>query len=337
MRQALARSAALLAVAALVATGCGGGDSAPAGNAKPPPGVAKSQFGALLADAQKVTKADFEPARGRTLEQIAAHAKQAQVGFASSVLEPGRNRLAFGVLDEQNHFVYGRTAVYLSRTQQGPARGPFVAPADALVTKPAFRSQTAASETDPIAAIYSANVTLPKTAKQYVLVLTKTPQGEFGGLAPLTVAESEIPKVGEKMPPVSTETVADAGGNEASIDTRVPPAPELHQKNLKDVLGKEPVALLIATPQLCQSRVCGPVVDIELQMKDEFGSRMQFIHQEVYKNNQVSDGLREPLVQLHLKTEPWLFAIRRDGTIARRLEGSFGINEFRDAVQAALR
>jgi hypothetical protein len=338
MRHALARSCAPLAVAVLAVAGCGGSDSsAPTGNAKPPPGVAKSKFAALVADSAKVTKADFEPARGRTLEQIAANAKQAQVGFASSVLEPGANRLAFGVLDSQNHFIYGRTAVYLARTQQGPARGPFPAPADALVTKPAFRSQSAASDTDPIAAIYHTNVNLGKAGKEYVLVLTKSPQGQFGGLAPLTVAASDIPKVGERMPPVSTETVADAGGNEASIDTRVPPAPELHQKDLKDVLGKQPVALLIATPQLCQSRVCGPVVDIELQMKDEFGKRMQFIHQEVYKNNQVSDGLRDPLLQLHLETEPWLFAIKRDGTIAARLEGSFGINEFRDAVQAALK
>jgi hypothetical protein len=338
MRQALARSAALLALAALVAAGCGGSDdSGSTGNAKPPPGVAKSKFSALVADAAKVSKADFEPAGGRTLEQIAATAKQAQVGFASSVLEPGVNRLAFGVLDKENNFLYGRTAVYVSRTQQGPARGPYVAPADALVTKPAFRSQTAASESDPIAAIYSTRLNLGKGPKAYALVLTKTPQGDFGALAPLEVKASEIPKVGQPMPPVSTETVADAGGNEASIDTRVPPAPELHEKDLKDVLGKEPVALLIATPQLCQSRVCGPVVDIELQMKDEFGSRMQFIHQEVYKNNQVSDGLRDPLLQLHLETEPWLFTIRRDGTIARRLEGSFGINEFRDAVEAALR
>jgi hypothetical protein len=331
-------AAALVALVALIAAGCGGSDSGATGNAKPPPGVAKSRFAALLADATKVTKADFEPARGRTLEQIAAVAKgQAQVGFASSVVEPGANRVAFGVIDDKNNFLYGRTAVYVARTQNGPARGPFVAPADTLVTKPAFRSQSAAGESDPIAAIYATQVNFPKSGKQYVLVLTKTPQGAFGALAPITVKTSPLPKVGGRMPPVATETVAGAGGNEASIDTRVPPAPELHQKSLKSVLGKQPVALLIATPQLCQSRVCGPVVDIELQMRAEFGDRMQFIHQEVYRDNQVDKGLRDPLLQLHLETEPWLFTVKRDGTVAARLEGSFGVNEFRKAVQAALR
>jgi hypothetical protein len=341
MRQALrpraALAAALLALATLVAAGCGSDDSGATGNAKPPPGVAKSNFGALLADAAKVTKADFEPARGRTLEQVAVGAKpRAQVGFASSVIEPGANRLAFGVIDPQNNFLYGRTAVYVASSQNGPARGPYVAPADTLVTKPAFRSQSAASESDPIAAIYSTQVNFKKSGKAYLLVLTKTPQGKVGALTTVTVKDSGLPKVGERMPPVATETLAGAGGNEASIDTRVPPAPELHQKNLKSVLGKEPVALLIATPQLCQSRVCGPVVDEELQMKAEFGDRMQFIHQEVYKDNQVDKGLRDPLLQLHLETEPWLFTMKRDGTIAARLEGSFGVNEFRKAVQAAL-
>ncbi len=335
-RSAPGRALLAIALAAALVAGCGS-DSAKTGSAKPPPGVSQSRFAALLDDAAKVTKTDFKPAAGHTLTQIAATAKsQAQVGFASSVIEPGANRLAFGVLDQQNNFLYGRTAVYVAASQKSPARGPFVAPADTLVTKPAFRSQTAAAESSPIAAIYAANVTFKKAGKQVVLVLTKTPQGTYGALAPVTVKNSELPKVGDKMPPVDTETVATAGGNEGSIDTRIPPAPELHQQTLKSVLGKKPVALLIATPQLCQSRVCGPVVDIELQMKAEFGDRVAFIHQEVYKDNQVAKGLRDPLLQLHLETEPWLFAIKQDGTIAARYEGSFGVDAFRQAVRAAL-
>ncbi|MEA2156179.1 MAG: hypothetical protein QOE11_2319 [Solirubrobacteraceae bacterium] len=340
MTHGLHRALGLLAVAAVAALagGCGS-DSASTGNAKPPPGVSKSRFPALLADAAKVTKADFPPAGGHTLSQLAATAKgQAQIGLATSVIEPGANRLAFGVIDNSNNFLYGRTAVYLARTQSSPARGPYPAPADTLVTTPAYRSQSAASESDPIAAIYAAQVDFKKAGKQIMLVLTKTPQGTQGGLVPIKVVkDSGLPHVGEKMPPVDTETVADAGGNEASIDTRIPPAPELHQHRLKDVLGKKPVAFLIATPLLCQSRVCGPVVDIALQMKAEFGDRMEFIHQEVYKDNEVAKGLRAPLLQLHLETEPWLFTIKRDGTIAARIEGSFGVAAFRRAVKAALR
>ncbi len=74
--------------------------------------------------------------------------------------------------------------------------------------------------------------------------------------------DTAIPAVGERPPAIETDTVASARGDIESIDTRVPPAPELHEKSFDDVLGKQPVALLFATPQLCQSRVCGPVVDI---------------------------------------------------------------------------
>jgi hypothetical protein len=50
----------------------------------------------------------------------------------------------------------------------------------------------------------------------------------------------------------------------------------------------------------------------------------------------VSKGLRPQLQAFHLQTEPWLFTINKDGRIAARLEGSFGVNEFRRAIQAAL-
>ena len=61
------------------------------------------------------------------------------------------------------------------------------------------------------------------------------------------------------------------------------------------MVGKKPVALLFATPQLCQSRVCGPVTDIEVQMEAKYGKQMDFIHQEVYVDNSVQKGLRPPL------------------------------------------
>ena len=57
------------------------------------------------------------------------------------------------------------------------------------------------------------------------------------------------------------------------------------------MLGKKPVVLLFATPALCQSRVCGPVTDAAEQVKQEFGDRVAFIHQEVYNNNRSTTAL----------------------------------------------
>jgi len=234
--------------------------------------------------------------------------------------------------------VYGKTAVYVARSPGSKAQGPYPAPADTLVTKPAFRSQNAAVESSPIAQIYTANVPFRKPGRYAVLVMTKQGAKTIGAAAEVRVrSSSPIPDVGERPPAVSTDTVSSAAGNLALIDTRRPFARELHEVNFKDVLGKKPVALLFATPQLCQSRVCGPVVDIALQMKQQYGDKMAFIHQEVYKDNQVNKGLRPPLDAFHLQTEPWLFTIDKDGRIAARLEGSFGVKEFQQAIQAALR
>ena len=110
----------------------------------------------------------------------------------------------------------------------------------------------------------------------------------------------------------------------------------MHDVDFYDVVGKKPVALLFATPQLCQSRVCGPVTDIELQMKSKYGDKMDFIHQEVYVDNDVSKGLREPLRQFNLPSEPWLFIVDKSGKITSRLEGSIGVQQFEDAVKTGL-
>ena len=144
-------------------------------------------------------------------------------------------------------------------------------------------------------------------------------------------------RLGGQRPPAHlvTDTKASARGDIASIDTRQPPD-DMHEKSFASVLGKKPIALIIATPQLCQSRVCGPVVDVGEQMKSRYGKQVEFIHQEVYKNNDPKQGLRKPLEQLNLATEPWLFVVGKDGRITARLEGSFGVSAFEKALKTAL-
>jgi hypothetical protein len=110
----------------------------------------------------------------------------------------------------------------------------------------------------------------------------------------------------------------------------------MHKADFADVVGKKPVALLFSTPQLCQSRVCGPVTDMELQMQSKYGDKMTFIHQEVWQDNDINKGLREPLRQFNLPTEPWLFVVNAKGVITARLEGSIGVQQFEDAVKSGL-
>jgi hypothetical protein len=52
------------------------------------------------------------------------------------------------------------------------------------------------------------------------------------------------------------------------------------------------------------------------------------------RGKDLRNGLQN--VRTDLRTEPWLFAFDRSGRMAARLEGSFGIEAFRRAVEAAL-
>jgi len=277
---------------------------------------------------------------GRTLQQVAdsLYGTGPQVGLAGSVFTPGENRLAFGVIDPKTGFVYGKTAVYVADSPTAKARGPFPAPADLLVTDPPFRSRTAASDKDVFAAIYETRIPLTRPGDASVLVVTKVGKNLIGASTRIKVVprnRDRLPRPGQRPPTVTTDTVKSAAGNVKSIDTRLPPD-DMHDVNFADVIGKKPVALLFATPALCKSRVCGPVVDIALQLKAGYGERIQFIHQEVYVDNQADKGLREPLRRFNLPTEPWLFVFDRQGRVTTRLEGSFGFNAFERALKTAL-
>ncbi len=314
----------------LGAAGCGGGGtSSSAATAAPVPPEVKA--------AETVPVARFPKSAGRSLQQIANTLQPGpQVGLASSVFTPGVNRLAFGLIGSGGGFLYAPSVVYLARGPDAPAQGPYPAPADPMTVRSPYQSRTAASGSGDIKAIYAANVPFRSAGRHAVLVASRSGGRLLGATTTVDVVRrTAIPGVGERPPAVATPTAASVGGDLKAIDTRVPPS-DMHDVSFKDVLGKRPAVLLFATPQFCQSRVCGPVTDIAVQLKAAYGNRVAFIHNEVYRNNDPKQGLRPQLTAFHLQTEPWLFVVGRDGKIVARLEGAFGVNAFRAAVEKAL-
>ena len=113
------------------------------------------------------------------------------------------------------------------------------------------------------------------------------------------------------------------GGDVEEIDTRVPPS-TMHDEDFADVVGKKPAVLLFATPALCQSRVCGPVVDIAEQVKAEHEDEdIAWIHMEIFNDNTVDKGYRPQVREWRLPSEPWLFTVDRSGRVAARIEGAY--------------
>jgi hypothetical protein len=335
----------MLTAVALAGCGSSSGDSPSSTHASTAAGASStsSTAGASSAPAPALTAAEhpgphaFPAAHGRTLRQLSKLAGASlQLGAATGTFTPGTRRFAFALTDKAGSFLYAPTALYIARTPDAPARGPFMAPADPMGVARRYRSQ---QNTGPggIRAIYAAQLPLPHVGTYAVLSLTRSPTGLIGAPGEVAVAASSpIPDVGSKPPAITTDTAASVHGETPLLTTRTPPE-HMAAVTLRQVLGRRPVALLFSTPQLCTSRVCGPVTDVAVALQHEFSDRVAFIHQEVYVNNEPSKGLRPQLTAFHLRTEPWLFAINRRGVIVARLEGAFGTHELRTALRAALR
>jgi len=323
---------------ALMLVACGGSRTSSGETSSE--GPAARDLRAQLGAATNPDTVRFPAVNGRSLQEVgdAIGNVGPQAALATSVFRPGENRLAFGLIDRETGFVYGPSAVYVAAKPSATARGPYPAPADLLVTEAPYRSRQAATEKDPFAAIYSATVPLRRPGATTVLVMTRL--GKRFVVAPTTIEVSSaqadrVPDVGEPAPRVHTDTIASAKGDLESIDTRVP-TDSMHRVDFADVVGRKPTALLFATPQLCESRVCGPVTDLAEQLKARYGDEMEFIHQEVFVDNDPSKGLRPSLKAFNLTTEPWLFVVDARGRVAARLQGSFGLSAFEAAIRKGL-
>lgn len=327
--------------------GCGSSGSSKTASSPASPGTATTSASsqsagpapavADLPAAQHPKTSQFPAANGKSLKDLGTLAKSSvELGAATGTFTPGTQRFAFALTTSSGKFVYAPTAVYIAATPGAPAKGPFLAPADPMSVQPQFRSKQNAGP-GGIQAIYAADVPIPKAGVFYVLALTKGPDGIIGATGQIAAAaSSQIPAVGDKPPAIATDTLASVHGNEKLLTTRLPPE-SMASTSFDQILGKKPVALLFSTPQLCISRVCGPVTDVAVQVQHSYGDKVTFLHQEVYVDNQPSKGLRPQLKAFHLRTEPWLFVLNRQGKIVARLEGAFGINEVTQAIQAALR
>lgn len=331
----------LLAAGAIAVSGCGSSvthtSSATGTSNSTAPGNTLPPTVSELPPAEHPGLSQFPSAHGHTLQQLGTLVQSsAQLGAATGTYTPGTNRVAFGLNASSGAFIYAPTAIYIAKTPTTPAQGPFLAPADPTGVAPQYRSKQNAGP-GGIRSIYAVDLPLSRTGTYTMLALTRTQHGLIGSPGQITVAASSpIPAVGQRPPAIATDTAASVHGDTALLTTRIP-ADDMHAVSFNQMLGKRPIALLFSTPQLCISKVCGPITDIAVQLEHQFAGRIAFIHEEVYANNQPSKGLRPQLKAFHLETEPWLFTVNRQGVITARLEGAFGVNEFTQALEAALR
>jgi hypothetical protein len=339
--------ACALSAGALLAA-CGGSNSSSTG-------------GGAAVNRPAPPKSEFPSPNGRSLAEVV----KGTSGPAEVVLSPaamvfykGENRYPFGVFHNDRSQISDATvALYISKAPppkkklegpaaetkkqrkgaiararhealEEPAVGPFPASVETLETQPAFRAKTTSDDPNAATVVYSTQIDFPSEGEWRIGAVIKEEDGKFTGaiLPSVVVGEfTEIPRTGEQAPVIHTPTPANANGDLSKITTRIPPDTQ-NKVDFADVVGKEPIALLFATPQFCQSRVCGPVVDVAEQVKETWGDRVNFIHMEIYNDNDPNKGVRPQVRAYHLPSEPWLFVIDANGEIAGEVEGAFGID-----------
>jgi hypothetical protein len=258
------------------------------------------------------------------------------------VFVPGQNRLGFGLFTTSRaQIADARAAVYIAPVGGGEAQGPFVAHYQSLAVKSPFLSESTNADPDAAKTLYVADVPFKKPGKYEVLGMARLDDRLVAATsaAPQLVVVPEkddpVPGVGETPPAIHTPTRLDVAGDLTKIDTR-DPHDDMHEVDFADVLGKKPIVLLFATPLLCQSRVCGPVVDVAAQVEDEYRDQVDFIHMEIYNDNEINKGTRPQVNAFHLPSEPWLFVIDKQGKVVARMEGAFSVEELDSAVKKAL-
>jgi hypothetical protein len=308
-----------ICLAAAAAAGCGGSED----SSRPAPAAA-----------------EFPAARGKTIGDLlhGSGAKESKlvVAPAAQAFVRGENRYPFGVFTLGNEQVDDAdVALYFAKDAKGPVTGPLPAQVTSLETKPAYRATGAGGPGEATTVYVVPKVDFDRKGPWLAIAMLKGKDGLEATrvAAPLVVGEfPAIPEVGEKAPVIDTPTAADVGGEMAKIDTRVPPD-QMHEVDFADAVGKKPVVLVFATPALCQSRVCGPVVDVAQQVADSYQGKADFIHMEIWNNNDIGKGPRPQVQAYSLETEPWTFLVDRNGIIRDRIEGAFGVSELEEAMR----
>ena len=245
---------------------------------------------------------------------------------------PGRVRLTFLVVDDQGRVITRPTArVWVARALEAKPFAETTARAEPI----GVENKEHDADSDEI---FVTHLELEQPGKYWVLA---EPVGgpKIQAIGNVVVAKkAAAPAVGDRAVASDTPTLESTGGDLEALTTQNPPDRELLRTSIADALAaKTPFVVTFATPAYCQTRTCGPVVDIvsEVRRRSESGG-VRFIHVEIYEGNDPAKGTNPWVNEWKLPSEPWTFLVGADGRIKERFEGIFSVRELDEAVRRHL-
>lgn len=154
-------------------------------------------------------------------------------------------------------------------------------------------------------------------------------------------AKSQAPSVGSKAISAKSLTLRDAPLK--AIDTSPEPDEAFHQLSIADALASgKPSVIAFATPSFCETRTCGPSMEVVTEAAQTFQGEVNFVHVEPYKLDsegvlQFGPGNQRQLVEAGiawgLPSEPWVFVVDASGTVVARYEGPYTLEELLGALE----
>jgi hypothetical protein len=263
-----------------------------------------------------------------SLTGLSAGLRQVSVQSAvQSKVNPGKQMFSFIVAEASGALITGATAqVYLAVDPGAHAEGPFDATWQDFTGYAATNDRSPES---PLTGVYYGEIDVPSDppAAVWTILITTTKDGEdVGGVTHLqTTPKRVVAALGSKAVSVKTP-VATTPKQAAQICTRTPPCP-LHTISLDDALRNgKPTVVCFATPLLCESMLCGPVVDEVILVARQGGSKANVIHVEEFlpgKDLQPPPATLENLSPAFkawgFQDEPWVIVIDAHGAVRGRL------------------
>jgi hypothetical protein len=272
--------------------------------------------------------------KGRTLEAL-WHSSGQRVAWipGTSDYSPGVVRISFLVVDPRGRVVATpRAKVWAARSLRDR---PFTATTARLEPIGVPGVSTGADAKS----IYVTHIRVPKAGHYQVVARPIGAKESIAVLGDLIVPKrSASPARGSPAFPSRTPTLASTGGRTALLTTSVPPDRALLRTSIAAALAAhQPFVVTFATPRYCESRICGPVVDVVDHVRKQYAhTPVRFIHVEIYKDNNPSKGRNRWVQQWHLPGEPWTFLVGRDGRIKAKFEGSLAMTELGQAIRRLL-
>jgi hypothetical protein len=194
--------------------------------------------------------------------------------------------------------------------------------------------------------MYVVDADLPEAGTWGAEFTTEAP-GSPAATSRLTFTVLDAPTaiaIGQKAPASKTPTAADVNGDLAKLSTDASPDAAFYKTSVADALAQHmPFMLIFATPKFCTSQQCGPTLD-HFKPIAAANPAVSFINVEPYRLT-FTDGALQPELdangqlqatditdQWGLRSEPWIFAVDRNGIV----QGSYEVTITPAELQAIL-